>query len=967
MDKVFEKKYRELNPAQKKAVDAIEGPVLVIAGPGTGKTTILTLRIANILERTDTAPENILALTFTESGAFAMRRKLAEIIGTPAYKVNIHTFHGFAADIIERYPDYFDRIIGSKVISEPERIKIIKNVLLAGKVRLLRPYGDEEYYIGPILREIQILKRENISPEKFRKSIVLETDEKLSKTEAEKQKKQAEKNRELAHVYAEYEKVLAKEKLYDFEDMLLELIRRMEEVPEFKLTLQENFQYILADEHQDANAAQNRILELLSDFYESPNLFIVGDDKQAIYRFQGATIENFLYFRDKYRDTLIIDLEHNYRSHQGILDASHSLIENNPKMPGLERKRLKSLQVGSVPVYIREYESVEDEYEYVSESIARLMGNGIKSEEIAVLYRDNRHAMPISNVLSSKGIENRIESDYDIMAEKDIRKILFVAKAVDDLSSDENLAKALFVRELGADPGHVAELCALSRREDKPLYALVRKFSDTGRAYKWLSDLAGDAQVVQCTNFIQKLFSESGMLRDILQDERAAERLETVQAFFDHIASLANSRRDFLLHDLLEYLAISEEHGISYRRKYGENVSGVRLMTAHRAKGLEFDHVFILHAADKIWGNRSSRSLFHIPLIEHARNTGRIEDERRLFYVAMTRAKQTVNISFARRDSDKDLLPSQFLAEIDPAFSEYRKVEDRVPLGRKPVFGTAPKSGNSLLHPDFIQGKFFSQPLAVTHLNNYLECPWKYFFVNLIRIPQLETKHQLYGTAIHASLKSFFDAYKNGKNMKGKVLVDILKHNIEKLPFSKKDRREAIEKGENALTGYVKQYGGGWNRRILNEYSVKRVVGVDLGEGERLELTGKIDKVEFIGEREVVVVDYKTGKPKSRNEIEGRTKSADGNYKRQLAFYKLLLSDSARNALSMKFGEIDFIEPNERGIYKKERFEIDNGEVKEITDFIAEMARELITVTFLCKGCGKKDCEFCRLGEIIAG
>ena len=171
MSSTFEKNYNQLNPAQKKAVDAIEGPVMVIAGPGTGKTTILTLRIANILKQTDTAPDNILALTFTESGAYNMRKKLVETIGAAAYKVNIHTFHSFASEIIEKYPDYFARIIGSRVITEPEQIKIIKSVLQSKKIKILRPYGDKDYYVSPVLREIQILKRENISPKEFRVSI----------------------------------------------------------------------------------------------------------------------------------------------------------------------------------------------------------------------------------------------------------------------------------------------------------------------------------------------------------------------------------------------------------------------------------------------------------------------------------------------------------------------------------------------------------------------------------------------------------------------------------------------------------------------------------------------------------------------------------------------------------------------------------------------------------------------------
>ena len=228
---LFNQHYKSLNKSQKEAVDSIEGPVIVIAGPGTGKTTILTLRIANILLKTDTAPENILALTFTESGAYVMRKKLVDLIGASAYKVNIHTFHGFAERIIQQYPDYFPRIIGSKVITAADQIKIIEKLVQAKDIDLLRPYGDPNYNVRPILAEISTLKRENISPDKFLESIKKEialqkTDSKgkkeLSATEIERIKKRNDKNFELARVYERYEAELTKQKYYDFNDMLLE-------------------------------------------------------------------------------------------------------------------------------------------------------------------------------------------------------------------------------------------------------------------------------------------------------------------------------------------------------------------------------------------------------------------------------------------------------------------------------------------------------------------------------------------------------------------------------------------------------------------------------------------------------------------------------------------------------------------------------------------------------------------------
>ncbi|MBU6426944.1 DEAD/DEAH box helicase [Patescibacteria group bacterium] len=964
----FESLYKSLNPAQKRAVDAIEGPVMVIAGPGTGKTTILTLRIANILRETQTAPDSILALTFTESGAYAMRRKLVEIIGAAAYRVNIHTFHGFASQIIEKYPDYFPRIIGSTIITESEQFKIVENIIRSKKIKLLRPYGDQNYYVGPILREIQILKRENISPARLRSQIKLEMsgepmNGRKSDTEKEKLEKQNAKNIELAYVYDQYEKALAKNKYYDFEDMLLELIHAMEDSPEFKLILQEEYQYILADEHQDANTAQNRILELLSDFHQSPNLFIVGDDKQAIYRFQGASLENFLYFKEKYQGAQVIDLEHNYRSHQGILDAAHSLITKNPTIPGRERKKLISLQMGSAPVFVIECATINDELECVAGLIDKMIKRGKKAEEIAILYRDNKHAEPISAALKARGVEHRIESDYDIMAEPDAVKIVILCKAIRDPSDSEALAGAFFLPELDLDSGEVAEACKESTMNKQPLYRIVKKYSQLNKAYERIAKWNGESQTAPFPQFLQKLIQETNMIASVVSAPNSLSRLDAVQSFYDHVEKAARSKKTFYLKDFIEQIDVAKEHGVKSKRNYAEFEGGVRLMTAHRAKGLEFDHVFIIHCDDGVWGNRSARNLFHIPAIEHARNSGRIEDERRLFYVAMTRAREAVHMIYSLSDGEREMIPSQFLSEIDPALVAFEKLGvDSISAHTYRLFQNPEQMCEvSILKPEFVRAKFLAQPFSVTHLNNYLECPWRYFFVNLIRVPQTENKHQMYGTAVHATLRTLFDAYKEGRDLGKKRLLDLFKHNIEKQPMGADDRRESLEKGKKALSGYYDEYSGKWNVRLITEYAVK---GTELafGNGQKLQLTGKLDKIEFADDKNVTVVDYKTGKPRSKNEIAGKTKEGDGNYMRQLIFYKLLLSDSR---LKMRYGEIDFVEPNVGGKYKKERFEISDEEVVKLKKQIEKVAQEIAALKFIGEKCDDKDCEYCKLGKLL--
>ncbi|MDE1966472.1 MAG: ATP-dependent helicase [Patescibacteria group bacterium] len=971
----FEMLYDVLNAAQRQAVDAIEGPVMVIAGPGTGKTTILTLRMANILKSTDTAPENILALTFTESGAFAMRRKLLTIIGPAAYKVSIHTFHGFAERVIKEYPDYFPRIIGSSIVSDADQIKILEEIIGEKEIDILRPYGDPQYYVRPVASEIHILKRENVSPEALEKSIGRE-EPAVSKTEKERQAKRDDKNRELAFVYRRYQEELAKRKLYDFDDMLLELIRAMESDQTFKLMLQENHHYILADEHQDANASQNRILELLSDFHRSPNLFIVGDDKQAIYRFQGASLENFLYFKEKHEDALVIDLEHNYRSHQGILDAAHSLISNNPSIPGRDRKRLLSLQVGRSPIGVDELETRADELRHTASKVRRLIEEDGNPEEIAILYRENKEAEAISKALSEQGIAHRIESDWNILRQEDVAKAVMLARAVYDPSDSQALGQALLLPESECDPAEVAEAFKEASRKRSPLHAVIKhmpKGSSLADAYSRIVSWSRQSQSKPFPDLLHQIIGESQMVVPILDSPDAVGRLAALEALHDQVSKAAESKRTFYLKDFIEYIDVISDHGLNTKRSHSEHQGGVRLMTAHRSKGLEFDHVFIMNAVDGTWGNRQKRSLFNIPIVEHARDAGRIEDERRLFYVAMTRARRSVNISYARSDGDKERVPSQFIAEIDPSLAVIEKPVpaemESAPDSRASATNDAGNGGtpgvgapHPLLDPAFVRSKFLNQPFSVTHLNNYLKCPWEYFFVNLIRLPQAQSKNQMYGTAVHAALRDFFNAYKDGRDLSKKQLVAIFKHHLSREPMSADDRDASETKGAKALGGYFDWYKGSWERRLATEISIKG--GLDIGDDSILPLTGKLDKIEFIGPSAVRVIDYKTSKPKSRNELEGKTKDANGDYKRQLQFYKLLLDEDGKYA--MEDGVIEFIEPNDRGSYKREAFAVGIAEVSALKDVIRRTAEEILGLGFLGTACKEKDCEYCRLGKIIA-
>ncbi len=1003
-DQEFNRIYAGLNTAQKKAVDTIEGPVMVIAGPGTGKTTILTLRIANILRKTDTAPSSILALTFTESGAYAMRKKLVSIIGPAGYKVNIKTFHGFCNDIIGQFPEKFPKIISSKAVSDIEQMKVMEEIITKLPLKMLKPYGDVFHYVKPALNEIRNLKKENISAEDFRLTIKKQLSDLESapdlyhekgaykgkmKGEYVKLAERIKKNEELAVVYEEYEKMLAEKRYYDFEDMIVEVIRSMEADADFLLVLQESYQYLLADEHQDANNSQNTILELLSGFHESPNLFIVGDEKQAIFRFQGASLENFLYFKKIYPDAVLINLEENYRSHQSILDLSHSLISYNASPEGHERIKLTSKKVGKkesgLSVCLAEFSKPTYECEYVAFRIKELIDGGLPSEEIAVLYRENKDAFAISYALKRQGIQYRIESDQNILKDEHIRKLLLILRAVNDLTDNNALGKILFINFIGIGTVEAYKLLNAAFTGKKNLFDVIQSEDEIKKAgiadpkpiiriskllLEWAT-CSKNKPFIECFEIIVR---QSGFIDDALSNENSLDQLATLEAFFGEVKKLAGTYKEFYLADFMAWMNLVEEHGILVKGGGKLAHEGVRLMTAHRSKGLEFERVFVIGLNDGHWGNKTHRVKFHIPILgKSVQQDADIEDERRLFYVALTRAKDAVFLTYSLQNNEgKEILPSQFVSELDQKLVtrvDVSKFEEKYKSEPQKLFDEHAPSKVPAVDKTYIHDLFLDRGLSATALNHYLECPWKYFFENLVRLPQVKNKHQMYGTAIHDALKTFFSKYKEEQDMTAEELIRLFEFNLAKLPLTREDYESSLEKGRLALGGWYETYKGSWPRNIFTEYSVSGV-SIPMEESEEgivhnLLLRGQLDKIEIVDGVVVNVVDYKTKQPMSRGEIEGTTKSSNGDYKRQLVFYKLLLMLDEKRKFVMKTGELDFIEPDDKGRYKREKFEIIDENIQELTDCLRKTAKEILELQFWDKECNEKDCEYCRLSKLL--
>lgn len=961
----FEEAYTKLNPKQKEAVDTVYGPVFVTAGPGTGKTQILTLRIGNILLKASGAkPDEILALTYTDSAVATMRTRLAHFIGSAAYRVRIHTFHGFARSILELRPDLFPRIALGTHLSTVKGIALMEQLLDQGGYTKIRGAKNPHRSAKDLLNFMSKLKQEHYTPETYLAELT-DAHERLladplhvhvsgshtgkEKGDSLRRRERIEKHMEVATLFAAYQQALIDKSLYDYEDLINEAVRGLEEDEGFRGEVGERCQFVLADEHQDTNQAQNRLLELVTDFDGSPNLFIVGDGKQAIYRFQGASQDSFLYFKKKYPEALVISLEDNYRSKENVLTATHDLIVST---------LVESSETDSALVPVRGAggllrEAVcttpSAERETIRAYIEELHTSGTPYEDIAILTKKNADVLSLAEVLRSAGIpEDHASAEISALTHPAVALFISLIRASVSLSDDVPLARALFMPGL---PGTLAERMQLLSipREGKRLATLLLE-KGTNEMQEWVRALQSLGENVAATPLIPwltRLAYQSGFQKGLFSLGETEDAYEAYQGFMDEAALLAKENPNATALDFLEYLDRIEKHELKIKRPRTRR-AGVRLMTAHGAKGLEFPHVIVAHATDEKWlrGKTDEFSL----LLEKEEDEN---DARRLLYVALTRAKDTVLITRSETtEEDRAQTPLRFLGDIAAHLTPATFSPSRASL--------APYENRTILEPTFLKERLLKQGLSPTGFNNYAASPWQYYFRNLLRLPEAPTSPMLFGTAVHAGLKSYADNMKNGTASIDDS-VTTLRHELMRAPLSPIDRQSLVELGTNTLRTYLTKEGDSMKYTRESEFLIKTSITVP-GVGD-VPLTGKLDRLDIKEDGTVLVIDYKTGKAKSENDIKGLTKTGRGDFYRQLIFYKLLLQKDGR--YHMDEAALHFVEPNEKGEIVTRVFTITDVEVQNLERDLVLAMKAIADGSAFAQSCDPATCNYCDLVEML--
>ena len=1008
---IYEQEYQKLNEQQKKAVDTVEGPVMVIAGPGTGKTQILSRRVANILTNHQTHPEEIVCLTYTDAGASEMLDRLEGLIGEEGRNVRVSTIHAFCSELILANPELFGK--EPTVITAAAKYEILKEIMdkhvTEGNL-LYKNSGNRYSSIEQLLELSAKMKRENLDKDNFEKEIdkyfeMIDSSEKGNefykkfkysrasngkkqgdfKPDYDEEQKKMQKLLAGVEIVEKYSDDISDHNYFDFDDMILWTIEKLEEDDAFQRSVSEGIKYLFVDEFQDTSVIQNKLVDLLVKGKKNPNIFVVGDDDQSIYRFQGVSADNIQIFDKKYKPTKIV-LEENYRSSQAIIDASRQLISHNPR----EEKVLVAAGDNKnydyqLPI-LKSYSNAKDEMYGVLSEIEELIQSGVSPKEIGVIYGRNSYGEEFAKILRDNGIFVQMKENQDLFKEPIFKKIVAILKYLCQPSRDiRALRNIVYFDFFEVELSEIAKIRNLKNDEKItiPSIAEIDKKLETIRK-----------KVSRSENYLSPMYVLSDILKTLGIDEYIMKSKEKY-----HLVSVLNElyklmSTECLLHPKLTVKGFLNQLSSLQEMKVSlpiEEISGspsncVQLMTAHGSKGLEFEHVFMMKCNDgknngKWPGGENNSGRFSYPpsLNGKVENESQLKEEenRRLFYVAMTRAKKVLHLSYSD-DSAKTHFINEFENFTDPvdvtgSFEECQAIDEVV----------IPKFSDDILSE--ILGEL---SLSVSTLNAFLKCPLSFYFNKGLKLPSETNEAMVFGSIIHEVLEKIYISMDDSQSSELTVktvlpleeALQLFETIFEEKSYqlsSDRIKKDAYVRGRNIIKNLYKKDGYLKDGVIAVEQHIKGIklgdilnTKVDLSEVSDIELNGKIDKIEC-EEGVIRLIDYKTGKAKnSKDKLvpPSEKEPLGGDYWRQAVFYYILVTNAGIDISDKEvLVKYVFVEDsiNEDGFSETEDIRITQKEVDIVLDQIKESIMKIKQGDFNC-GCGllKKDrdnypCDYC--------
>lgn len=982
----FEERYKKLNKEQKRAVDETEGPVLVVAGPGSGKTELLSLRVGTILKKGHVSPHNILCLTFTDNGASNMRERLTSLIGGDAYRVSIFTFHAFCNHIIARHPEYFWKAAHFSQANDIARAEILQSLFMtlphghplasyhpekgyvylrdvADRIKHIKSYGytAEEYEM--VLKEIPkeyskintVLSTwpERLSIKKVDEvekivsalralngttslylattlsnaldaAMILGKTEPLGDWKAKftvkgedgvilKDSHNEEKILAVGELYKRYSEEMYKHALYDYDDMIIEVVHALRDHSMLRNALEEQYQYILVDEFQDTNEAQMSLVRAITSnaVHEGrPNVMVVGDDDQAIYKFQGAEISHIMRFRDSaYKDVVTIVLDKNYRSTQKILTLARTLITQGKGR--LENKyddikKVLSSENASLPegaVTITETSSDVAEYAHIARSIRKALNDGTSADDVAVLARGHRELRAILPYLDREQIPYEYNKKANVFDEPHVKILIEVCEYLASILSPgvnaDYILPHLLSHPCFSINRHALFSLAVEAKENHKSWTevlITTEHADIKKIGELFAELTVASETTPLEHILETFMEKSGFKEFYFSRASITKSPTTYVAFLASLKTFIEALRVWkegevlYVSDVAPFVAMHVDHDITLisESPFMKHEKSVQLMTAHASKGLEFGTVYLISAHDALWTKspRTNIAPLPAPLVPLMQPAGDTEDDFiRLLYVAITRAKHTLHIS--SHDAQVRFLP---LDDVVHATGT-----DDVPIeaheNALALHMEAYKEDEWTLLKRLVK----NYKMPVTHLNNFINIteggPLYFIEQNLLRFPQPMNPSGVYGSAIHKAIEEvvMYPKYHSSDEAPLPYLLTVFTKELSRGRLPVLEMAKQKKRGEDVITRLHTMTKGMFTHEDQIEVDMKNE-GVLVGEAH---IIGKLDLLR-VRDKKYEVVDFKTGKAFTSWE-EAKTdtdKIKLHKYRQQLIVYKLLLENS---------------------------------------------------------------------------
>ncbi|MFA6391006.1 MAG: ATP-dependent DNA helicase [Patescibacteria group bacterium] len=972
-----------LNKEQQQAVKYNNGPLLIIAGAGTGKTSVIVEKIKYLVKKKLAKPEQILALTFTEKAASEMEERVDKAMPYGYFQMNILTFHAFAEQILKENGYQIGLSPNYRLMTEAETIIFLKKNLFLFKLKYFRPLGNPNKFLEALLQHFSRLRDEDISPEEYVRYAQLKN-EKLKMKNLEDELIERKKYLELATAYQTYQKLKLKEGLMDFADLVYYLLQLFHKRSNILKRYQQQYPFVLVDEFQDTNISQYQLIRLLCPTKKNPHLTVVGDDSQAIYKFRGASVSNIINFMKDYKKTRQITLKKNYRSNQTILDVAYKLIKNNdPDTLEFKLGISKNLVANkpdckdTVNFYLAE--NVEEESDQVVNKIIKL-SKTYKYSDFAILSRANNHSEPFIRSLSRAGIPFQFLGPGTLYKQPEVKDLIAYLKILYDLEDSPSLFRLLYMNIYSIDKKDVSLLLSFSKKINQSLFNAIEIYlsnfdisihrSEYEIYKKYLPLLKTDTkdkltviykmiikhlELLETNTAGQILYyflEGSGLLLTLTnyKNESQEKIAINISNFFNKLKMFESEHDDASVFAVVDFINMSIEMGESpiLAKTDTSSLNAVNILTVHSAKGLEFPVVFLVNLTEERFPTRHKKETIGIPdaLIKEILPAGdyHIQEERRLFYVGLTRAEDQLFLSSSKfyGEGKRQRKISRFVMEtlgdeiVDKQTSIKKDEKSQLTIFD---FKQAKQleQGSVMTDPYRLP---FTNNFSFSQLNSYKTCPLQYKYQYVLKIPTTSTAAESFGISIHQTLQKFYGEFMKNKKINEKDLLSIYKRNWIPIGYSTFDHQNRMKKeGEKILSSYFAKFHSNNLKVLALEKLFKIKISKDIF------LTGKIDRVDKLNKNEIEIIDYKTGKKPVEREI---MKSL------QLSIYSLAAQD--KNLFNKKLQDINltfyYLQTPEKITLKKNQEELNDAK-EEIINTAEEIRRNVFPAN------PGKHCDFC--------